>query len=646
MTRLSVLLISALATLNLFADPLDAWTWRNPLPTGNILRSVAYGNGQFIAVGAAGTILVSTDATNWTDRPTPTGKVLAAIAYGNGRFVAVGNADPYYPAATIVTSTDTTNWISASPATTNTLFAVGFGNGMFVAVGENQTIVTSTDGTNWTKRREVPLSGRFVCVAYGNGLFMVPGFTSPDGVTWSPKPTFGASFRSITFGNGLFIAENTYYVGPSLIPRIVTGVDGNSWSATTLPPPYSAAYVYDSTEFVIVDFDYYWQSNVVYTSASGLNWTTNHIDALPDNYLRALAFGGGQYVGISSKIMHSTNLLQWPAVGSSLPITTARVFLQGNGKSVLAGTGPILTSSNGLNYETNATTGNFGAGAFGTDTFILTTGGGSIVTSTNGSNWTARTTGGSSINALTYGSNTFIAVGGNGDIRTSANGTGWSGRFSGTTLNLNAVAYANGLFVVVGSNGGVLTSPDTISWTIQDAGTIATLRSVSFGNDVFFATGDGGTIRISSDGINWIPVDSGTSETLWSSAATRGNLLIAGGGTLLSSIDGLRWSPHRAPLGTLAVGTTLKTFVLMGVNAGVVESGELNPIGLFAPSITAPNTFHLKATGDPGTAARLQRSANLTEWTDVLTFTNSGTPIPINDSGATNSRAFYRIVSP
>jgi hypothetical protein len=29
------------------ADPLDTWTWRNPLPTANDLFGISYGNGQF-----------------------------------------------------------------------------------------------------------------------------------------------------------------------------------------------------------------------------------------------------------------------------------------------------------------------------------------------------------------------------------------------------------------------------------------------------------------------------------------------------------------------------------------------------------------------------------------------------------------------
>jgi hypothetical protein len=41
------------------ADPLDNWHWRNPLPQGNSLYGVTYGNGTFITVGGGGAILQS-----------------------------------------------------------------------------------------------------------------------------------------------------------------------------------------------------------------------------------------------------------------------------------------------------------------------------------------------------------------------------------------------------------------------------------------------------------------------------------------------------------------------------------------------------------------------------------------------------------
>src|SRR6516164_3569142 len=49
------------------AGPLDAWTWRYPLPFGTRLSGVTYGNGQFVAVGGFSetTIVTSTDGVSW-----------------------------------------------------------------------------------------------------------------------------------------------------------------------------------------------------------------------------------------------------------------------------------------------------------------------------------------------------------------------------------------------------------------------------------------------------------------------------------------------------------------------------------------------------------------------------------------------------
>ena len=50
------------------ADPLDTWTWRNPLPTGSNLSCVAYDSGRFVALGRNGTTLTSADGVNWIQR--------------------------------------------------------------------------------------------------------------------------------------------------------------------------------------------------------------------------------------------------------------------------------------------------------------------------------------------------------------------------------------------------------------------------------------------------------------------------------------------------------------------------------------------------------------------------------------------------
>src|SRR5437867_8381045 len=72
------------------ADPLDTWTWRNPLPTGNNLSAVTYGNGRFVAVGN-GTTLTSADGIEWVQHRPGIKDWGSGIVYGNGKFVVAGS---------------------------------------------------------------------------------------------------------------------------------------------------------------------------------------------------------------------------------------------------------------------------------------------------------------------------------------------------------------------------------------------------------------------------------------------------------------------------------------------------------------------------------------------------------------------------
>src|SRR5439155_10745343 len=73
---------SAVATVSIttFGHPLQTWSIRKG---GNDLYAVGFGNGKFVAVGEAGTILTSYDGRNWR------GHIYAGL--GNLRGVAFGD---------------------------------------------------------------------------------------------------------------------------------------------------------------------------------------------------------------------------------------------------------------------------------------------------------------------------------------------------------------------------------------------------------------------------------------------------------------------------------------------------------------------------------------------------------------------------
>ena len=82
-------------------------------------------SGLFVAVGASGTFLKSTDGTTWTEvNTTINGSSISSsfngVTYGGSTFVTVG------PSGTILTSSDGTSWDNRTSGTTNNLYGVNY----------------------------------------------------------------------------------------------------------------------------------------------------------------------------------------------------------------------------------------------------------------------------------------------------------------------------------------------------------------------------------------------------------------------------------------------------------------------------------------------------------------------------------------
>ena len=155
--------------------------------TGIIFYSVAFGNGRFVAVGDAGTIVYSSDGKSWQPAIGDASfGFLDGVGYGNGRFVAVGGD------GTIVYSDDGISWQRVTDSgTSKYLVAVGYGNGRFVAVGE--TIVYSDDGISWQRVTDSVTSDWLSGVSYGNGRFVAVG--------WEGTIVYGGGGKPVAAGD-------------------------------------------------------------------------------------------------------------------------------------------------------------------------------------------------------------------------------------------------------------------------------------------------------------------------------------------------------------------------------------------------------------------------------------------------------------
>ena len=95
---------------------------------------------------------------------------MAGVAYANGLFVAV------VAAGVASLSSDITNWMESATATTNNLNGLAFGNGYYWAAGGNSTALTSPDGIIWTPRNLGATGGQSYCgTAFLNHRFPVVG---------------------------------------------------------------------------------------------------------------------------------------------------------------------------------------------------------------------------------------------------------------------------------------------------------------------------------------------------------------------------------------------------------------------------------------------------------------------------------------
>ena len=164
-------------------------------------------SGTIVAVGAGGTILVSTDGTTWAPANSHTSMDLYAIFNTNGRYVAVGAN------GTILTSTDAGQWTTVNSTTSVNLRGVSYGASVaaataaaaatWVVVGDGGALVTSPDGINWTA--ESPITANNLTSIEHGTQFVAAGsagaiFTSIDGHSWQPEVSETTqNLRAVTF---------------------------------------------------------------------------------------------------------------------------------------------------------------------------------------------------------------------------------------------------------------------------------------------------------------------------------------------------------------------------------------------------------------------------------------------------------------
>ncbi len=239
-------LVLALLLAPFVSTAQETWVSRAAGVTAG-LWSVAYGNGQWIAVGESGTILSSVDGSTWTSRVSGyTSKWLVSVGYGSSTWVVVGES------GLILTSTDGSSWTARTSGTTSRINGVTYGGSRWIAVAESGELLTSTDSRTWTKLS--PSTDRLRGITYSYGQFVITG------------------------DNGL----------------IRTTIDSTDYSSNLLPSGFFVeSVIYGRKTFVAVGEDGY-----IISSPDAVTWT--NVKSGTTSYLRGVTFFNGQFVAVGT----------------------------------------------------------------------------------------------------------------------------------------------------------------------------------------------------------------------------------------------------------------------------------------------------------------------------------------------------------
>ena len=224
----SFLLLLLLPAAHVFGQSCGPWRWINPLPQGNTLQGVAAGGGHYVAVGRAGTIVVSTDGAAWSTRPSNLTHDLSDVVWNGSQFLAAGGA------GTVLVSTDGgETWAFRLTGATENLVRAAWNGSRWVIAGDAGSILTSTDGIAWQTAAAFDGASWYDLAWNGNEFLAVgregASASSPDGVRWKRVDAGTRDHLfAVAWGAGRWLAVGT---GFPYTQAVYENASGGSWHA-------------------------------------------------------------------------------------------------------------------------------------------------------------------------------------------------------------------------------------------------------------------------------------------------------------------------------------------------------------------------------------------------------------------------------
>ena len=430
----------------------DAWEVIPKPDTANFY-DIAFGGGMFAVSGSHGMVMSSPDARTWTaSRERFSDQTLKSIAWGNQGFLAVGLRGNYRY------SKDGVKWGYGSMALNEDLNSVAFGDSNYLAGGSLGGV--STYNGSWT-RHWGPTLCDIYAVGYSAGRYLI---RDCDGLNSFIRPGYtqrlyrgsNRTLRAVTH-----IPEGFLAVGQQ---SLLLSKDGWNWEQQDH---------FDDND----DFDLHGiavspvlaravgghavglQSRTRAWTSDGKNWSLDVEYTGPA--LKAVAWGG-KWVELTQE-SHLGN----PG-GESMTIGG---LVYADGRYVTVGhvegepmPGTAAVSTDGTTWEMIQGISRFklNAVAYGAGTYLAVGDSGTVCTSTDGKSWTLQPSAiGLNLVALAFGEGKFLATArgiffqDGGAFLASVNGVIWTAVSSMEAIGVESLAFGDGLFMGVGTQGRV-----------------------------------------------------------------------------------------------------------------------------------------------------------------------------------------------
>jgi hypothetical protein len=257
----------------------------------NGLRSMAYGNGTFVAIGNPKCVVISKDGSHWEEIETPTGGF--AIAHGGGQFLA-GLAYGLMTSkdGRVWTKTDLTKTVPSEGA--GHIRKIVAGNGVFLLYGEQRIGVTKDCQTFIDHKIIKEPSHRRSMIAFGAGKFVwlnreTGHRISSDGVNWTPLVFDEATLKE---------QRDLLWTGDRFLVRagkiLFSSKDGETWERTELPQARTLS-TFGNGKLVSYGA---WNSNYLTSSDMGKTWSDLQKPDISVHSNCLYFFSGKEIIGI------------------------------------------------------------------------------------------------------------------------------------------------------------------------------------------------------------------------------------------------------------------------------------------------------------------------------------------------------------